>query len=580
MFKTNFFQQNITSIEEENLANLDNKIDLDDLTADGTLISNEESIKINNWFTANSNSTYQKFSKFKVVILETSTGQKEKFVVYYSNKHYPSSANPNCKIHTNCYKEKKYLGKGCFAKVKLMQSIATGKYYALKNYKLNSTNLANYYDQKLKIISNEVPALTKLNLYKGKNELKINLHSNTNNKNKTHYDTLFFLGMELLPGISLANFIDNNTATPISHLLLISYNLCSEVIHLINNNILHNDLKPDNILIHPLTYQIKITDYQFSLKGPVAYSTQHVGAMGYAPFELLSSNDAKFFHYDENMQLNPLGIIIAELFKNTELSYSIGNKIYATTQRLRVAPANKWLTNFTNKNPEDLIPEDKEKNNLLESIAHFCLQMTDDDKDKRPSLKQSQTFFAEKYLQEKPTDRLRLIFLLDLNEYLGDSNHDLTELTKQLKSISQIQNTFHVILQKADEVWLIDHNKQYQTTDYLYALRKLQQFDVPVSRLFHNKISENTTNCYCLLSQLPSYIKCNSSPINFDHIYLFPTTKILPHDLQENLRRCAVHYLHVTNNQCNEHYINEVKKILKSQSYIDNNDDSMILSSH
>lgn len=70
--------------------------------------------------------------------------------------------------------------------------------------------------------------------------------------------------MEYLPDFITLNLLEHNDK--VKNLKYISEQLCAGISFLHSNNIIHRDIKDENILINPVTYKIKYIDFTFSLK--------------------------------------------------------------------------------------------------------------------------------------------------------------------------------------------------------------------------------------------------------------------------------------------------------------------------
>ena len=82
--------------------------------------------------------------------------------------------------------------------------------------------------------------------------------------------------------------------------------------HIHNKNIMHRDLKPQNIMIDPLTMSPKLIDFGLSL----LYNNKtdrkrfkRCGTMGYMAYEVISNNGDKKKFYDTKCDMFSFGII-------------------------------------------------------------------------------------------------------------------------------------------------------------------------------------------------------------------------------------------------------------------------------
>ncbi|MEB3217236.1 MAG: serine/threonine-protein kinase PknK, partial [Nostocales cyanobacterium 94392] len=170
------------------------------------------------------------------------------------------------------------------------------------------------------------------------------------------YGTSYAFVMEDFGGISLADEMDNWDAQKIRHqpnfikyFLDIAIKIASALDQLHGHHIIHKDIKPDNILINPLTKQVKITDFSLasilprevkfitnpdSLEGTLAYiSPEQTGRMnrgidyrsdyyslGVTLFELLTGE----LPFNDK---NPLDLIYSHISKQPPIDKVIKSNI-------------------------------------------------------------------------------------------------------------------------------------------------------------------------------------------------------------------------------------------------------------
>ncbi|MGF1677537.1 MAG: AAA family ATPase [Rivularia sp. (in: cyanobacteria)] len=169
------------------------------------------------------------------------------------------------------------------------------------------------------------------------------------------YGTSYAFVMEDFGGISLADEMDNwnyqkirQKPNFISYFLDIAIKIASALEQLRSHNIIHKDIKPDNILINPITKQVKITDFSIAsvlskeiqfltnpgiIEGTLAYiSPEQTGRMnrgidyrsdyyslGVTYFELLTG-ELPFNHQ------NPLDLIYSHISKHPPIEKIISSK--------------------------------------------------------------------------------------------------------------------------------------------------------------------------------------------------------------------------------------------------------------
>ena len=125
-----------------------------------------------------------------------------------------------------------------------------------------------------------------------------------------------FLVFEYFDGISLHKYIKNKNLSSNS-IKLIFYQILNGVNILHKNNIIHNDIKLENILICPKTENIKIIDFGLSQFGREKINETVFGSVPYLAPEILSS---KF--YSVYSDIWALGILLFAMIEGRFPFYS------------------------------------------------------------------------------------------------------------------------------------------------------------------------------------------------------------------------------------------------------------------
>ncbi|MDJ1184653.1 EAL domain-containing protein [Roseofilum casamattae] len=119
----------------------------------------------------------------------------------------------------------------------------------------------------IKLMRNEYPSLSELIQFRNQYVITRALNREIEGIVKTialeRYENCYALIMEDMGGISLAKY-ENRSSLSLSQFLEIAIQLAGIVHQLHNNSIIHKDIKPANILIHPETKQIKLIDFSIS----------------------------------------------------------------------------------------------------------------------------------------------------------------------------------------------------------------------------------------------------------------------------------------------------------------------------
>ena len=174
-------------------------------------------------------------------------------------------SRPSANIAFNDFEPLYFIGKGGFANVILMKNILTKKKHAVKI--ISKINLSN---KKMDMILNEKSILQKLN---NPFIVKLNYH---------FQDPLsFYLVLEYVNGGDLYNLLHNNKNF-LDNLNILKYyfnQLIAGIDYLHKNNIIHGDIKLENILLNK-TGTIKLADfgsaiYSSNLNGKIKSFSGH-----------------------------------------------------------------------------------------------------------------------------------------------------------------------------------------------------------------------------------------------------------------------------------------------------------------
>jgi len=267
------------------------------------------------------------------------------------------------------YEKVEFLGEGCAGKVYMAKNKGTKEKVAMKEINLNRMKRNDH-------VVMEIQVLKKLNHQNLVNFKDLYL-TKVNGKN------ILQVVMELLDGGALCNMVETQGLTlDEEQIAAIMHEVLQGLHHMHKNNILHRDIKSDNILTHETTGQIKLTDFGVAKNITNKRATTVVGTPYWMAPELV-----KAVPYNHKVDIWSVGILTVELFNKEPPFYNVKNQY----QVMRMIE--------TSTKPPKINNHDKMSPDLQDFIAK-CLVVDPEKRDDTGALLEHQ-FFKKKCSLQK-----------------------------------------------------------------------------------------------------------------------------------------------------------------------------------
>ena len=119
-----------------------------------------------------------------------------------------------------------------------------------------------------------------------------------------------YIVMELIEGITLKQYIQENAPFEVKDALSVAYQICDALSAAHEKNIIHRDIKPHNIMITP-EHRVKVTDFGIARVSSGSTMTADTNILGSVHY--ISPEQARGGHVDGKTDLYSLGIVIYEM---------------------------------------------------------------------------------------------------------------------------------------------------------------------------------------------------------------------------------------------------------------------------
>lgn len=193
------------------------------------------------------------------------------------------------------YKIIKFVGSGGMANVYLARDMILDRDVAVKVLRLDFAND----DELILRFHREAQSVTSL------------VHPNiVNIFDVGEEDNIYYIVMEYVEGETLKQFIQNHFPIPIEKVVDIALQITSAISHAHQNNIIHRDIKPQNILIDKKG-NVKITDFGIAVALTSTTITQTNSVLGSVHY--ISPEQARGRLATKKSDIYSLGIVLFEL---------------------------------------------------------------------------------------------------------------------------------------------------------------------------------------------------------------------------------------------------------------------------
>lgn len=485
------------SIKEEKIPQLPFKIAYEKLFNNLRLVSNQNIRNINEWFSTHIN-------KYKCKASVTSIDGTNKSYTFLNLPYLTYQDYGLFMLYTK-------LDEGAYSTVYLSQDINNGVFFAVKKEELHPDELPLLEREKTNLIYNKQLYAT----FQKEVSLLANEESDSTNeiKEEKKYKINAWLVMKLHNGVSLHRLIhgiemDNHRK------LRIARNIAYTFFQLHQDKKLHNDIKPANIMIHPVTDKIELVDFQSTLPVDQAHSLSLFAT--YAAPELAPSFkeddvDQLIRTYTYQTEVYSLGITLGELFGVLTELKDVFDDIHFAYMEEKYGDANKDSGKFFYRayQIKPVCPKEVDID-----VYKLILNMIDKNPMNRPTVESVLDFFTDKC---KPLPRKKIGIL------------EFSQITIALPALKNENTGLLNTLLEMDEIWMTDYKRSRPNhtihTETWYQLCELfmesninladKVFYHAKEMIFMKKASDILFN---LMNQIPELVK-KTDPFPEDFTY-------------------------------------------------------------
>lgn len=142
-------------------------------------------------------------------------------------------------------------------------------------------------------------------------------------------DSSYYMVFELLKGESLSSLMKEKVIFTETYARLIIYHILDTLKYLHDKNIMHRDIRPENILFRnnheKADFKTVLCEFSLSCFNVSPYMIARCGSLGYAAPEIINLNDSTS-HYSLKCDLYSVGITFFEMLVGSK-PYEISDKM-------------------------------------------------------------------------------------------------------------------------------------------------------------------------------------------------------------------------------------------------------------
>ncbi|TDL35084.1 Stk1 family PASTA domain-containing Ser/Thr kinase [Jeotgalibacillus sp. S-D1] len=239
-------------------------------------------------------------------------------------------------------------------------------------------------------------------------------------------DENYYLVMEYVEGMTLKEYIQQNSPVSLDNAIKIMSQLTSAISHAHHNGIIHRDIKPQNILVDTKG-DIKITDFGIAMALSATSITQTNSVMGTVHY--LSPEQARGGVATKKSDIYSLGIVMFELITG-RLPFEGESAVSIALKHLQseIPPPSKWSANLP-QSVENVILKSTTKD------AFYRYSTVDEMHEDLKSVLDEDRFNEPKFMVEPDNDATRAIPIIKPDRNISSKTDTQIRTDKTKKAI-------------------------------------------------------------------------------------------------------------------------------------------------